>query len=112
MVAEMVAALVPIRVTTMEVTLNLKSEEMMMTWEGSDSDAAACATTTNNLKPTRPTTNTGQDSPKMSTRPTKTNVAEMPLRPGMRAEKSTCPPHRLLRLSRRRRVPHVSPAIL
>jgi hypothetical protein len=62
--AEMVAALVPTRettarATTMEVTPNLKSEEMTMAWEGSDSDAAACPTSTNSLKLTRPTTNTG-----------------------------------------------------
>ncbi|KAI0285817.1 hypothetical protein BGY98DRAFT_943602 [Russula aff. rugulosa BPL654] len=43
----------------------------------------------NSLKPTKPTTNTGKDSPKTSIRPTKTNVAEMPPRPDLRAEAST-----------------------
>jgi hypothetical protein len=117
--------------TTLDVvslmTLNLKGEEMPThptTLEGADSDAAACATTTNSLKPTHPMTNTGQNSPKMSTRPTKTNVAEMPSRPGMGAETSTRPmlpptrptpsawlAHPLLRPPHRR-VPHVSPALL
>jgi hypothetical protein len=95
------------------MTLNLKSEQVTREGSDSDSDVAACPTTTNSLKPTRPTTNTGQNSPKTSPRPTKTNVAEMPSRPGMRAEKSTCPmPHPLVRPSHRRRVPHVSAALL
>jgi hypothetical protein len=111
----------PIVATTMEVapvTLNLKGEEMpthATTQEGlgldSPSDAAACPTTTNSLRPTNPTTNTGQDSPKTSTRPTKTNAAEMP---GMVAETLAhpmLPPHPLLRPSHRR-APHVSPALL
>jgi len=74
---------IPAVATTMEVapvTLNLKGEEMpthATTQKGLDSDAAACPTTTNSLRPTNPTTNTGQDSPKTSTRPTKTNVVEM-----------------------------------
>jgi hypothetical protein len=54
--------------TTLEVvtpmTLDLKGEEMPThattpDSEGSDSDAAACPTSTNSLKPTEPTTNTG-----------------------------------------------------
>jgi len=56
----------PTLATTMEVvspmTLNLKGEEMPShgaTLEGSDSDAPACPTTTNSLKPTKPTTNAG-----------------------------------------------------
>ena len=132
--AGMVASPMPTLAPTLEVaspiTLNLKGEEMpthaTTTLEGSDSDAAACPTTTNSLKLMNPTTNTGMDSPKTSTRPTKMNAAEMPSRPGMCAETSTCPmllptrsratpsawlPHRLLRPPHRR-VPHVSPALL
>jgi hypothetical protein len=54
--------------TTLEVvtpmTLDLKGEEMPAhattpDSEGSDSDAAACPISTNSLKPTEPTTNTG-----------------------------------------------------
>jgi hypothetical protein len=124
---EMVAS--PTRATRLELvspTLNLKGEEMpthATTLECSDSDAAACPTTTNSLKPMHPATNAGQDSPKSSTRPTQTNAAEMP---GMKAEMSTCPmlpptrptssawlPHPLLRPSpSHRRVPHVLPALL
>src|SRR6266567_2343680 len=89
---EMVVSLpVATHATTLQVlsplTLNL-GEEMSnpshaTTVDGSDSDAAACPTTTNSLRPTNPTTNAGQDSPKMSTRLTKTNAAEMPTRPVM-----------------------------
>jgi hypothetical protein len=139
--AGMVASPMPTLAPTLEVvspiTLNLKGEEMpthvTTTLECSDSDAAACPTTTNSLKQTNLTTNTGKDSPKTSTRPTKMNAAEMPSRPGMSAEMSTCPgmstetstcpmlpptrsratvarlPHRLLP---HRRVPHVFPALL
>jgi hypothetical protein len=96
--AEMVAS--PTVPTTMEVTspmtLNLKGEEMpthTTTLEGSDSDsdAAACPTTTNSLKPKNPMTNAGQGSPKTSTRPTKTNAAEIPSCLGMGAETPTRP---------------------
>jgi hypothetical protein len=114
--------------TTLElvalVTLDLGDEEMpthAATLERAGSDAAAWPATTNSLKPTHPMTNAGQDSPKTSTRPTKTNAAEMPSRPGMGAETSACPilpptrptwlPHPLLRPSHRR-VRHVSPALL
>ncbi|KAF8490015.1 hypothetical protein F5888DRAFT_1743787 [Russula emetica] len=114
------------------ITLSLKGEEMpthTTTLEGvkmvasavptlattlEGSDAAACPTTTNSLKPRNPTTNTGQDIPKTSTRPTKTNAAEMP---EMIAETRAVtypmlpPPHPLLRPSHRC-VSHVSPAIL
>jgi hypothetical protein len=44
------------------MALNLKGEEMptlVTTLEGPDSNAAACPTSTNSLKPTKPTTNTG-----------------------------------------------------
>lgn len=85
--------------TTVEVMvsvmiLNLKREEMPIfatTVEGSDSNAAACITTTNCLRPTHPTINVGQDSPQTPTRPTTTNAVEMPSRPGMRIETSSCP---------------------
>ena len=112
------------------MTLNLKSEEMpshVTTMDGPDSDAAACPTATNSLGPmgpTNPTINTGEDSPKTSSRPTKTNAEEMPTRPGTSAETPTYPmlpptratssawlPHPLLRPSHCR-VPHVSPALL
>jgi hypothetical protein len=129
--AKMAVSPVPTLALPLEVvspmTLNLKGEEMpthATTLEGSDSDAAVCLTTTNSLRPTRPTTNTGQNIPKTSTRPT--SAAEMPSRPGMKADLSTWPmlpptratssachwpPHPLLRPSYRR-VPHVSPALL
>jgi hypothetical protein len=135
--ANMVASPVPSLASTLEVvfpiSLNLTGEEMpthATTLEGSDSDVAACPTTTNSLNPTNPTTNTGKDSLKTSTHPTKANLnaAEMPSPPGMgmSAETSACPmlpptrgrttssgwlPHPLLRPSHRR-VPHVSPAPL
>jgi hypothetical protein len=46
------------------ITLYLKGEDMpthatTLPVEGSDSDAAACPISTNSLKPTEPTTNTG-----------------------------------------------------
>ena len=45
-------------VTTLEViSQNLESKGMV---EGSDSDAVACSTSTNCLKPTKPTTNVGR----------------------------------------------------
>src|SRR6266852_5770210 len=111
--------------TTMEEVVSLMALELNGKEKpGVDSDAAACSTTTNSLNPTNPKTNAGQGSPKTSTRPTKTNAAEMPSRPGMSAEISTCPmipptratssaplPHPLLRPSHRR-VPLVSPALL
>jgi hypothetical protein len=63
---EMMASPVPTLVTLLEVVsrMNLESEEMsthITTPEGSDSDsdAAACPTTTSSLKPTKPTTNVG-----------------------------------------------------
>jgi hypothetical protein len=99
--------------------LNLKGEEV----EGSDSDVAACPTTTNSLNPTNPTTNAGQNSRKTSPRPTETNAAEMPPRQGMGAEMLAHPmlplaipsaswlPHPLPQPSHRR-VAHVSPALL
>ena len=56
----------PLLAITLEVVplmaLNLKGEEMptlATTLEGPDSNAAACPTSTNSLKPTKPTTNTG-----------------------------------------------------
>lgn len=85
------------------IALNLKGKGMvteLAKLEGAD--AAAFPTTTNILNPTNPTTNMGKDSPKTSTRPTKTNetnAAEMPPRPDLtvgmpprpdlRAEEST-----------------------
>ena len=63
---EMAAPPVPTLVTLLEVVsrMNLESEEIsthITTLEGSDSDsdAAACPTTTSSLKPTKPTTNVG-----------------------------------------------------
>jgi len=108
--AEMVVSPVSTNPTTLKVspmTLNMKSEEMpthATTLEAADSDAAACPTTTNSLKPRNPTTNTGQDSPMTSTRPTKTNAAETSAYPML-------PPHPLLRPSHRR-VSHISAALL
>jgi hypothetical protein len=111
------------------MALNLKREEVRTRTHatalgGSDSDAAAWPTTTNSLNPTNPMINAGQGSPKTSTRPTKTNAAEMPSRPGMGAETSECPmlpptrPTSSARLARpllrpsHRRVSNVSPALL
>jgi hypothetical protein len=44
--------------------------------DGSDSDAAAYPTSTNSLKPTHPTTNTGQNSAKTPTRPPTLDLGE------------------------------------
>ena len=73
-------------------TTTLKSAEMLVratTRNSTDSDAVACPTTTNNQKWTNPTTNAGQDSPKMSTRPMMANAAKIPTRPGASADTST-----------------------
>ena len=88
--------------------------------KGEDSDAAAYPTSTNSLKQTNPTINAGENSPKTSTR--LTNAAEIPSRPGIKADSSrmtlsptraassTWLPHPFLRPSHRG-VPHVSPAL-
>jgi len=60
--AEVVVSPVSTRGTTLEaMALNLKGQmpTYAMTAEGPDSDAAACPTTTNSLKPTESTTNAG-----------------------------------------------------
>jgi len=77
-----------------EMVLSPMAQAHTTTLEGSDSDAAACPTTTNSLLPTRgePTTKVEKDSP---TRPTKTklNAAEMPSHPhpGIIVETFACP---------------------
>jgi hypothetical protein len=62
--------------------MTLKGEEMLAratALKSADSNAAAaCPTTTRSPKRTNPTTNAGKDSPKMSTRPTMTNAANIP----------------------------------
>ena len=112
------------------MALKLKGEMLTSatTLEGRDSDAAACPTTTNNPKPTEPTTDAGWDNPKTSTRLATTNAAELPSRPEMWAETPACPiqmlpptrptslawlaQHDLLIRPCHRRVPHVSLALL